>query len=88
MNSGHADERIREKRTVMEDVCYVEKRMQRSMHDGGNTEYSTDTRIPVTYLMQIRHKEHHQPECFWNTGVVTSDWTTLPDSEHMIAEDV
>eukprot|EP00972_Heterocapsa_arctica_P038319 5641275-Heterocapsa_arctica.AAC.1 len=38
--------------------------------------------------MQIRHKEHNQPECFWNAGVVTTDWTTLPDSEHMMAEDL
>eukprot|EP00972_Heterocapsa_arctica_P017231 2546324-Heterocapsa_arctica.AAC.1 len=39
-------------------------------------------------LMQIRHKEQHQPECFWNTGVVTEYWTTLPRSEQMVAEDL
>eukprot|EP00972_Heterocapsa_arctica_P112957 16434642-Heterocapsa_arctica.AAC.1 len=38
--------------------------------------------------MQIRHKEYNQPECFWNAGVVTIDWTTLPASEHMLAEDL
>eukprot|EP00972_Heterocapsa_arctica_P085842 12650797-Heterocapsa_arctica.AAC.1 len=39
-------------------------------------------------LMQIRHREHNQPECLGNTGVVTTYWTTLPDSEHMLAEDL
>ncbi len=34
-------------------------------------------------LSKIRHKEDSKPECFWNTGVVTNDWTTLPDSEAM-----
>eukprot|EP00972_Heterocapsa_arctica_P034864 5132054-Heterocapsa_arctica.AAC.1 len=38
--------------------------------------------------MQIRHKEHNQPECLWNTGVVTTYWTTLPDSKHMMADDL
>eukprot|EP00972_Heterocapsa_arctica_P042670 6290554-Heterocapsa_arctica.AAC.1 len=38
--------------------------------------------------MQIRHKERNQPECFWNAGVVTTDRTTLPNSEHMMAEDL
>eukprot|EP00972_Heterocapsa_arctica_P038970 5740683-Heterocapsa_arctica.AAC.1 len=39
-------------------------------------------------LMQIRHYEHNQPECFWNAGVVSTDWTTLHESEHMKAEDL
>eukprot|EP00972_Heterocapsa_arctica_P005680 838052-Heterocapsa_arctica.AAC.1 len=39
-------------------------------------------------LMQIRHNEHNQPECFWNTRVVTTDWTALPDSEQMMADDL
>eukprot|EP00972_Heterocapsa_arctica_P058783 8665698-Heterocapsa_arctica.AAC.1 len=38
--------------------------------------------------MQLRHKEHNQPECFWNAGVVTTHWTTLPESEHVTAEDL
>eukprot|EP00972_Heterocapsa_arctica_P092354 13620683-Heterocapsa_arctica.AAC.1 len=38
--------------------------------------------------MQIRHKEEHQPECFWNAGIATKDWTTLQESEHMKAEDL
>eukprot|EP00972_Heterocapsa_arctica_P054268 7998422-Heterocapsa_arctica.AAC.1 len=38
--------------------------------------------------MQIRHKEHNQPECFWNAGVVTTDWTALPESEHVMVEDL
>eukprot|EP00972_Heterocapsa_arctica_P007365 1074239-Heterocapsa_arctica.AAC.1 len=38
--------------------------------------------------MQIRHTELNQPECFCNAGVVTTDWTTLPYSEHMMAEDL
>eukprot|EP00972_Heterocapsa_arctica_P024336 3590488-Heterocapsa_arctica.AAC.1 len=38
-------------------------------------------------LKQIRHREGNQPACFWNTGVVTKDRTTLPLSEHMKAED-
>eukprot|EP00972_Heterocapsa_arctica_P059956 8843576-Heterocapsa_arctica.AAC.1 len=36
---------------------------------------------------QIRHREGNQPECFWDTGVVTKDWTSLPLPEHMKAED-
>eukprot|EP00972_Heterocapsa_arctica_P023171 3412672-Heterocapsa_arctica.AAC.1 len=39
-------------------------------------------------LIQARHKEQNQPECFWNTGVVTADWTTLPESEPMKEEDL
>eukprot|EP00972_Heterocapsa_arctica_P085279 12568283-Heterocapsa_arctica.AAC.1 len=38
--------------------------------------------------MQIRHRENNQPECFWNAGAVTTDWTTLPDSEHMMADNM
>eukprot|EP00972_Heterocapsa_arctica_P100827 14863704-Heterocapsa_arctica.AAC.1 len=38
--------------------------------------------------MEIIYKEHNQPECFWNAGVVTTYWTTLPESEHMMAEDL
>eukprot|EP00972_Heterocapsa_arctica_P094144 13883923-Heterocapsa_arctica.AAC.1 len=38
--------------------------------------------------MHIRHKEQNQPAHFWNTGVVTTDWTTFPESEHMMAEDL
>ncbi len=39
-------------------------------------------------LVESRRKHQNQPECFWNNRVVTTDWTTLPDSEHMMAEDV
>eukprot|EP00972_Heterocapsa_arctica_P094180 13888694-Heterocapsa_arctica.AAC.1 len=41
-----------------------------------------------TKLIQERHKEQNQPECFWTTGVVTKDWTTLPDSVPMKEEDL
>eukprot|EP00972_Heterocapsa_arctica_P102563 15115875-Heterocapsa_arctica.AAC.1 len=54
----------------MEAVCYVEKRMQESTIFGGN-------------LTQIRDREENKPECFWNAGVVTKDWTTLPESKAM-----
>eukprot|EP00972_Heterocapsa_arctica_P038583 5686642-Heterocapsa_arctica.AAC.1 len=39
-------------------------------------------------LIQIRNKENNQPSSFWNTGLVTTYWTTLPESEHMKAEDL
>eukprot|EP00972_Heterocapsa_arctica_P004280 636767-Heterocapsa_arctica.AAC.1 len=42
----------------------------------------------VAKRMRVRQKEQHQPECFWNTGVVTTDWTTLPESEHMKTYDL
>eukprot|EP00972_Heterocapsa_arctica_P046437 6852092-Heterocapsa_arctica.AAC.1 len=34
-----------------------------------------------------RGQQNNKPECFWNTGVITRDWTTLPKSEHMNQED-
>jgi ribonuclease HI len=39
-------------------------------------------------LSQIRKDEENKPECFWNTGVVTNEWTTLPDSKHMLDIDL
>ncbi len=39
-------------------------------------------------LSQIRNDEDNKPDCFWTTGVVTKDWTTLPDSEHMLDTDL
>eukprot|EP00972_Heterocapsa_arctica_P089411 13182049-Heterocapsa_arctica.AAC.1 len=68
----------------MEIVFFVEKRMQESIIFGGNrhSDYG------YLKLTQIRHKEHNQPECFWNAGVVTTDWTTLPVSEHIMADDI
>eukprot|EP00972_Heterocapsa_arctica_P010899 1596234-Heterocapsa_arctica.AAC.1 len=35
----------------------------------------------------MRKRENKQPECFWNTGVVTKYWTTLPPSDYMKTED-
>ncbi len=34
-------------------------------------------------LKEIRDRCKNQLECFWNTGVVTADWTTVPETEHM-----
>ncbi len=39
-------------------------------------------------LKEIRNRYQNQPECFWNTGVVTADWTTLPETEHMRDVDI
>eukprot|EP00972_Heterocapsa_arctica_P077680 11456282-Heterocapsa_arctica.AAC.1 len=38
-------------------------------------------------LHKTRAQENNKPECFWNTGIITNDWTTLPLSEHMESED-
>ena len=38
--------------------------------------------------MTIRKNLDNKPECFWNTGVVTQDWTTLPESVHMTTPEV
>eukprot|EP00972_Heterocapsa_arctica_P066802 9857123-Heterocapsa_arctica.AAC.1 len=88
MEYGRPEERITYKRTAMEIVFFVVKRMQASITYGGNAERSTSTRISATSNSCKLGKEHNQPECFWNTGVVTTYWTTLPDSEHMTAEDL
>eukprot|EP00972_Heterocapsa_arctica_P057363 8465118-Heterocapsa_arctica.AAC.1 len=48
MEYGRPEERIKEKRTVMEIVFFVEKRTQASIIYGGNAEHSTDTRILAT----------------------------------------
>eukprot|EP00972_Heterocapsa_arctica_P075335 11114248-Heterocapsa_arctica.AAC.1 len=47
MESGHPEERIREKRIAMETVYFAAKRTQGSTICGGNAERSTDTRILV-----------------------------------------
>jgi hypothetical protein len=39
-------------------------------------------------LLMIRKRLDNKPECFWNAGVVTEDWTTLPDSIHMQSPEV
>eukprot|EP00972_Heterocapsa_arctica_P114077 16440628-Heterocapsa_arctica.AAC.1 len=39
-------------------------------------------------IVDIRKKENNKPDCFWNTGVITKYWTTLPPTEHMIAKDL
>eukprot|EP00972_Heterocapsa_arctica_P051323 7548968-Heterocapsa_arctica.AAC.1 len=48
MGSGHPEEHIIVKRTVMAIVFFVEKIMQESIIYGGNAERSIDTRILVT----------------------------------------
>eukprot|EP00972_Heterocapsa_arctica_P048754 7183595-Heterocapsa_arctica.AAC.1 len=48
MGSGHPEEHIREKRTVMEIVFFVEKRTRESIIYGGNAQRSIDTRTLVT----------------------------------------
>eukprot|EP00972_Heterocapsa_arctica_P076778 11324236-Heterocapsa_arctica.AAC.1 len=42
----------------------------------------------ISQTFQARQKEHNQPECFWNAGIVTTYWTTLPESEPMKTEDL
>eukprot|EP00972_Heterocapsa_arctica_P082362 12136599-Heterocapsa_arctica.AAC.1 len=39
------------------------------------------------HLHDRRTNETNKPECFWNAGVITTYWTTLPLTEHMLAED-
>eukprot|EP00972_Heterocapsa_arctica_P022674 3335437-Heterocapsa_arctica.AAC.1 len=29
-----------------------------------------------------------EPQCLWTTGVITKEYTALPDTEHMRAEDI
>eukprot|EP00972_Heterocapsa_arctica_P072830 10753876-Heterocapsa_arctica.AAC.1 len=48
MEYGRPEERIQEKRTVMETVFFAEKRMQVSIIHGGNAEHSTNSRILAT----------------------------------------
>eukprot|EP00972_Heterocapsa_arctica_P063620 9389062-Heterocapsa_arctica.AAC.1 len=48
MESGHPEERIREKLIAMETVYFVEKRLQGLSICGGNAEHPKDTRISVT----------------------------------------
>eukprot|EP00972_Heterocapsa_arctica_P086272 12717144-Heterocapsa_arctica.AAC.1 len=39
-------------------------------------------------LNKQRETNNNKPERFWNTGVISKDWTTLPTSEHMYQEDI
>eukprot|EP00972_Heterocapsa_arctica_P069783 10309565-Heterocapsa_arctica.AAC.1 len=48
MEYGRPEERINEKRTVMETVYFAEKRTQVSITYGANAERPTNTRIPAT----------------------------------------
>eukprot|EP00972_Heterocapsa_arctica_P111055 16350845-Heterocapsa_arctica.AAC.1 len=43
--------------------------------------------LGLQHLNLRRLKEDKMPYCFWNTGVITKDWTTLPNSERMNDED-
>eukprot|EP00972_Heterocapsa_arctica_P046110 6802751-Heterocapsa_arctica.AAC.1 len=29
-----------------------------------------------------------EPQCLWTTGVITNEFTALPETEHMKAEDI
>eukprot|EP00972_Heterocapsa_arctica_P029681 4371835-Heterocapsa_arctica.AAC.1 len=29
-----------------------------------------------------------EPQCLWTTGVITKDYTALPETEHMKSEDI
>eukprot|EP00972_Heterocapsa_arctica_P014402 2118741-Heterocapsa_arctica.AAC.1 len=83
-------ERTKEnKTTVMYIVCYVAKRMRGSIIYGGTAEHSTSIQtLDISNFYKSDKQKQHQPECFWNTGVVTTDRTTLPESEHMETEDL
>eukprot|EP00972_Heterocapsa_arctica_P088559 13057758-Heterocapsa_arctica.AAC.1 len=37
---------------------------------------------------QKKAREDNKPECFWMAGIITSDWTTSPESEDMKATEV
>jgi ribonuclease HI len=39
-------------------------------------------------LKVIRTKMNAEPQCLWTTGVITKDYTTLPETEYMKAEDI
>eukprot|EP00972_Heterocapsa_arctica_P029061 4275722-Heterocapsa_arctica.AAC.1 len=73
----------------MDIVYYAVKRTRESIIYGENVERLTSTQILDTVrFFKPDKKQHNQPECFWNAGVVTTDWTTLPESEPMRTEDL
>eukprot|EP00972_Heterocapsa_arctica_P081942 12076807-Heterocapsa_arctica.AAC.1 len=39
-------------------------------------------------LRRIKEQMNSEPQCLWTTGVITKEYTALPDTEFMKAEDL
>eukprot|EP00972_Heterocapsa_arctica_P050896 7480527-Heterocapsa_arctica.AAC.1 len=39
-------------------------------------------------LQEIKKEMNLEPQCLWTTGVITKDYTVLPETEYMKADDI
>eukprot|EP00972_Heterocapsa_arctica_P001548 222820-Heterocapsa_arctica.AAC.1 len=71
----------------MEVVFYAAKRTRGQSYMVGMQSAQQAFQFWISQALSSQ-TEHNQPECFWDTGVVTTDWTTLPESEPVKTEDL
>eukprot|EP00972_Heterocapsa_arctica_P010318 1516123-Heterocapsa_arctica.AAC.1 len=88
MESGHHKEHTTYRRTPMANVYFVNLKMGGANHIWRDClALNRKSDLGFLHLHDRRTKANNKPECFWNAGVITTYWITLPLTEHMLAED-
>eukprot|EP00972_Heterocapsa_arctica_P033436 4923083-Heterocapsa_arctica.AAC.1 len=88
MECGNLKGQPKEETIAMAYACYatVGKRVDYNTY-GGNVKPATRT-YNWLQLQEIKKDMNSEPQCLWTTGVITTDYTALPETEHMKAENI